>query len=106
MDIDRRSILTAIGMSAFAAAAGAQNQQPAPAASDQGPVTTLREVPLSGANTVTAERRGDIVPIGLNRPQIQKRTEPPSDFYRHPRSIRADPGVSRRTRLSSRLDEC
>jgi enoyl-CoA hydratase/carnithine racemase len=79
-EMDRRSLLTAIGMTAVAATVSrAQTPQPgSQATADQAPATTLRDVPLTAANTVTAERRGDIVLIGLNRPQIQNRIDPPT----------------------------
>jgi enoyl-CoA hydratase/carnithine racemase len=77
-EVDRRSLLAALGMTAVAAAARAQSQQPSAAGSLPGPATTLRDVPLNASNTVTAERRGDIVLIGLNRPQIQNRIDPPT----------------------------
>jgi enoyl-CoA hydratase len=71
--IGRRAILTGVAMTAIAAGARAQGQS-APAE----PVTTLRDVPLAASNTVTAERRDDLVLIGLNRPAIQNRIDPPT----------------------------
>ena len=79
-------------MTAVAAVARAQNQAP-PAA----PVTMLADVPLSASATVTVERRGDIALIGLNRPFIQNRLDPPTRVrlaetfyqYEHDSSLRA-----------------
>jgi enoyl-CoA hydratase/carnithine racemase len=79
-------------MTAAAAAARAQSQTP-PAA----PVTTLADVPLSSSATITVERRGEIALIGLNRPFIQNRLDPPTRVrlaetlyqYEHDPSLRA-----------------
>jgi enoyl-CoA hydratase/carnithine racemase len=76
----------------MAAKAGAQGQAPSADV-----VTTLADVPLSAANTVTIERRGDVVLVGLNRPFIQNRIDPPTRLrlgevmyqYEHDPSLRA-----------------
>src|SRR5262245_8982856 len=70
--IGRRALLSGAAMTAVAAAAQAQNQGTAE------PVTTLADVPLSPATTITVERRGDIVLVGINRPFIQNRIDPPT----------------------------
>ncbi len=70
--VGRRALI--IGAAVTAAAAARVRGQTAPAE----PVTTLADVPLSSSATVTAERRGQIVLIGLNRPFIQNRLDPPT----------------------------
>lgn len=63
----------------------------------QQPVTTLADAPLGPAVTVTVERRGEIVLVGLNRPFIQNRIDPPTRLrlaetfyqYEHDVSLRA-----------------
>ena len=75
-----------------AATARAQSQPP-PAEQ----ATTLADVPLGPSVTVTVERRGDIVLVGLNRPFIQNRIDPPTRLrlaatfyqYEHDASLRA-----------------
>ncbi len=79
-------------MLTVAATARAQGQAP-PAE----PVTTLADVPLGSSVTITVERRGDIVLVGLNRPFIQNRLDPPTRTrlaetfyqYEHDPSLRA-----------------
>ena len=99
----RRALMKSAAMMAVAATAGvrAQSQSPAgaPATSPTAPPapTTLRDVPLSSATTISAERRGDIVLIGINRPAIQNRLDPPTRLrlgellyeYEHDPSLRA-----------------
>jgi enoyl-CoA hydratase/carnithine racemase len=76
-----------------AVAARAAAQQTSPAAV----VTELTDIPLSSATTVTVERRGEIALVGINRPAIQNRIDPPTRallaqaFYRyeHDPSLRA-----------------
>jgi len=59
--------------------------------------THLENVPRSDANTITVERRDDIVLVGLNRPFIQNRLDPPTRVrlaevlyqYEHDPSLRA-----------------
>jgi len=90
--VGRRALIKGAGMLAVAATARAQGQAP-PAE----PVTTLANVPLGPSVTVTVERRGDIVLVGLNRPFIQNRIDPPTRIrlaetfyqYEHDPSLRA-----------------
>ena len=97
-DSGRRALIVGTA-AAFAAArldaqAQASSQAPAPAPAA---TTTLAEVPLNASNTITVERRGDIVLIGLNRQQIQNRIDPPMRAklaeafygYEHDPSLRA-----------------
>src|SRR5205085_11072577 len=89
--IGRRALLKSTAMLAAAATAHAQGQPPTE------PATTLADVPLGPSVTVTVERRGDIVLVGLNRPFIQNRIDPPTRLrlaatyyqYEHDASIRA-----------------
>ena len=89
--IGRRTLLKSTAVLAMSAAGRAQ--EPASAQ----PVTTLADVPLGPAVTLTVERRGDIVLVGLNRPFIQNRIDPPTrrrlaeTFYQyeHDASLRA-----------------
>ena len=69
----RRTLIAGAAATAVAAVARAQ-QAPQPAE----PATTLADVPLNASNTITVERRDDIVLIGLNRPFIQNRLDPPT----------------------------
>jgi enoyl-CoA hydratase/carnithine racemase len=90
--VGRRALIKSAAFVAVAAKAGAQGQAP-PA----DVVTTLADVPLSAANTVTVERRADVVLVGLNRPSIQNRIDPPTRLrmgevlyqYEHDPSLRA-----------------
>src|SRR6476660_6592837 len=90
--VGRRALIKSAAFVAVAAKAGAQGQAP-PA----DVVTTLADVPLGTANTVTVERRGDVVLVGLNRPFIQNRIDPPTRLrlaatyyqYEHDTSLRA-----------------
>jgi enoyl-CoA hydratase len=90
--VGRRALIKGTAMLAVAAAAPTQGQGP-PAE----PVTTLADMSLAPSVTVTVERRGDIVLVGLNRPFIQNRIDPPTrtrlgeTFYRyeHDPSLRA-----------------
>jgi enoyl-CoA hydratase/carnithine racemase len=92
LNVGRRALLTGAAMTAVAAAARAQGQTPA-----QTEVTTLADVPLGPAATITVERREQIVLIGLNRPFIQNRLDPPTRLrlaetfyqYEHDPSLRA-----------------
>ena len=87
LNVGRRTLIT--GAAATALAAVTQAQTP-PAAVE----TKLVDIPLG---TITAERRDDIVLIGLNRPFIQNRLDPPSRTrlgevfyqYEHDPSLRA-----------------
>ena len=79
----------------MAAASRAQAQTPAPGADPQ--ATRMANVPLRGDVTITIERRDDVVLIGLNRPAIQNRIDPPMRArlaqaffeYEHDSSLRA-----------------
>ena len=61
------------------------------------PDTTLADAPLAPRTTITVERRGDVVLVGLNRPFIQNRLDPPARTrlsevfyqYEHDPSLRA-----------------
>src|SRR5215510_3085341 len=89
--VARRSILTGAALTAVAAAARAQNQTPTD------PATRLADVPVSPSATITVERRDDIALVGLNRPFIFNRLDPPTRVrlaqtlyqYEHDPSIRA-----------------
>ncbi len=93
---DRRSLIFGTAAATLAAAAGARVQAQAPAPPAQ-PDTHMPDVPLAPNATITAERRGDIVLIGLNRPAIQNRIDPPMRArlaeafyqYEHDPSLRA-----------------
>ena len=67
--IARRTLLTGAAATAVVAVARAQ---------DAAPITTLANVPASTSNTITVERRDDIVLVGLNRPNIYNRVDPPT----------------------------
>src|SRR6476620_7833318 len=75
-------------------AAAATVRAQAPAAE---PVTTLADVPLGPSVTISVERRADIVIVGLNRPFIQNRIDPPTRIrlaetfygYEHDATLRA-----------------
>jgi enoyl-CoA hydratase len=90
--VGRRALIKGTAMLAVAATARAQGQPP-PAEQ----ATTLADVPLGPSVTVTVERRGDIVLVGLNRPFIQNRIDPPTRLrlaatyyqYEHDASLRA-----------------
>lgn len=64
----RRELFEAAALGALAMAANAQE----PAGE-----THMADVPLSSGANVTVERRGQIVLIGLNRPEIYNRIHPP-----------------------------
>ena len=90
--VGRRALLTGTALTAIAAAAHARNQT-APAA----PAATLTDVPIGPSATITVERRDQIALIGLNRPFIDNRLDPPTRVrlaqtlfqYEHDPSIRA-----------------
>ncbi len=69
----RRALLKGTALLAVAATAHVHGQTPAAE-----PVTTLADVPLAPSATITVERRGDVVLVGLNRPFIQNRLDPPT----------------------------
>jgi enoyl-CoA hydratase/carnithine racemase len=90
--LGRRALIKGAAMLTVAATARAQSQAP-PAE----PVTRLADAPLASSVTITVERRGDIVLVGLNRPFIQNRLDPPTRTrlaetfyqYEHDPSLRA-----------------
>jgi len=90
--VGRRALLTGAALATVATAARAQSQTP-PAE----PVTTLADIPLSSSATITVERLGEIALVGLNRPFIQNRLDPPTRVrlaetlyqYEHDPSLRA-----------------
>src|SRR5262245_25497275 len=92
VDVGRRTLISGAAVSAVAAVARAQTP-PKPSS----PETQLANVPQSAAVTITVERRDDIVLIGLNRPFIQNRLDPPTRVrlaevfyqYEHDASLRA-----------------
>src|SRR5215831_1760584 len=65
----RRTVIAGAAAAAFATVARAQTPERQ---------THVDNVPLSASNTITVERRDDIVLIGLNRPQIYNRLDPPT----------------------------
>jgi enoyl-CoA hydratase len=90
--VGRRALLKGTAMLAVAATARVQGQAP-----PQEPSTTLADEAPGPSVTVTVERRGDIVLVGLNRPFIQNRIDPPTRArlaatfyqYEHDASLRA-----------------
>ena len=73
LKVGRRVILTGAAITAVAAAARAQNQSAQPE-----PVTRLVDVPAGASATITVERRDQFALIGLNRPFIFNRLDPPT----------------------------
>ena len=88
----RRALIKGTAMLALSATTRASGQAPQPEAA-----TRLEDVPLGPSATVTVERRDDIALVGLNRPFIQNRIDPPTRlqlaaaFYQfeHDPSLRA-----------------
>jgi enoyl-CoA hydratase/carnithine racemase len=88
----RRALLKGTALLAVAATPRVHAQT---AAAD--PATTLADAPLASSTTITVERRGDVVLVGLNRPFIQNRLDPPTRGrlgetiyqYEHDPSLRA-----------------
>ncbi|HZT77293.1 MAG TPA: enoyl-CoA hydratase-related protein [Vicinamibacterales bacterium] len=84
----RRTLLAGAAATAVAAVARAQTPDTA---------TRLENVAATDANTITVERRDDIVLIGLNRPGIFNRLDPPTRVklaeamyrYEHDATLRA-----------------
>jgi enoyl-CoA hydratase/carnithine racemase len=82
------------GAALVALASRVQAQSQAPAAEV---VTKVVDAPLNASNTVSVERRDDVVLVGLNRPFIQNRIDPPTRLrlgevfyqYEHDPSLRA-----------------
>jgi len=93
VDVGRRALITGAALGAVAAVAGAQATQPPP----QETGTRLTNVPPSADATISVERRDDIALIGLNRPFIQNRLDPPTRVrlaevfyeYEHDSTLRA-----------------
>ena len=91
-NVGRRAVIKSAAMVAVAATARAQTQTPAAPAE-----TRLADAPLGPSTTVTVERRDDIVLVGLNRPFIQNRIDPPTRLrlgetfyqYEHDPTLRA-----------------
>lgn len=91
-NVGRRSLIAGVAASAVAAVTRARAQAPA-----TDPQTEVVNVPLSASATITVERREDIVLIGLNRPFIHNRLDPPTRVrlaevfyqYEHDASLRA-----------------
>jgi enoyl-CoA hydratase len=81
--VGRRALIQGAALVAVAAARTARAQQP-PAGD-----TRLTDVPLTTSTTISVERRGEIVLVGINRPSIQNRIDPPTRtllaqaFYRY-----------------------
>jgi enoyl-CoA hydratase/carnithine racemase len=90
--VGRRAVITGAALTAAAVATRAQGQ-PATAA----PATRLADVALGPSATITVERRDQIALVGLNRPFIQNRLDPPTRVrlaetfyeYEHDPSLRA-----------------
>src|SRR6516165_2580445 len=93
VDLERRALLTGAAVTVAATIAPAQSQTPQPPDTE----TRLVDVPVSRAATITVARRDEIVLIGLNRPFIQNRLDPPTRQrlaevvfqYEHDPSLRA-----------------
>ena len=93
--VGRRAVITGAALAAVAATArmGRAESQTLPAS----PATTLADIPLGASVTITVERRDQIALIGLNRPFIQNRLDPPTRVrlaevfyqYQHDPSLRA-----------------
>jgi len=91
VDVTRRALLTGAVITAAGALTHAAQTSPAPAE------TTLENIPLGTSVTLTVERRGQIVLVGLNRPAIQNRIDPQTRLrlgealyrYEHDPSLRA-----------------
>src|SRR5262245_63467756 len=92
MKVGRRELIKSAAFLTIAANAGAQSQTPAPDV-----VTSVTNIPLNASNTVTVERRDDIVLVGINRTFIQNRIDPPTRLrlnevmylYEHDPTLRA-----------------
>jgi enoyl-CoA hydratase len=81
--VGRRALIKGAAFAAVAAAGTARAQQPS--AGD----TRLSDAPLTASTTISVERRGEIALVGINRPSIQNRIDPPTRallaqaFYRY-----------------------
>ena len=92
IDVGRRTLIAGAAATAVAAAARAQGTAPGTP-----PDTRLADAPLAPGTTITVERRADVVLVGLNRPFIQNRLDPPTRArlsevmyqYEHDPSLRA-----------------
>jgi enoyl-CoA hydratase/carnithine racemase len=92
MKFGRRELIKSAALVAVASRVQAQTQTPAPDI-----VTTVVNVPLTASNTVTVERRDDVVLVGINRTFIQNRIDPPTRLrlnevmylYEHDPTLRA-----------------
>jgi enoyl-CoA hydratase len=88
LDLERRTLILGAALAAAASAVRAQTPDSS---------TRLADVPLGTGMTLTVERRGDIVLIGINRPSIYNRIDPPTRArlaealyqYEHDGSLRA-----------------
>jgi enoyl-CoA hydratase len=88
LDLERRTLILGAALAAAASAVRAQTPDSS---------TRLADVPLGTGMTLTVERRGDIVLIGINRPSIYNRIDPPTRArlaealyqYEHDASLRA-----------------
>ena len=92
VNVGRRALIKSAAMVALASRGQAQSQAPAAEV-----VTKVVDAPLNASNTVSVERRDDVVLVGLNRPSIQNRIDPPTRLrlgevfyqYEHDPSLRA-----------------
>src|SRR3954471_82661 len=92
--LGRRTLLKSAAAAAVAATAATRAGAQTAGAE---PVTTLTDVPLADGTTVTVQRRGQVVLVGINRPFIQNRIDPPTRLrlgevlyqYEHDPSLRA-----------------
>ena len=90
--IGRRAMLAGAAVTAAAVVTRAQTQTPATPSEIR-----LGDIAFAPANTITVERRDDIVLVGLNRPFIQNRLDPQTRGqlghiffqYQHDPSLRA-----------------
>jgi enoyl-CoA hydratase len=88
LDLERRTLILGAALAAAASAVRAQTPDSS---------TRLADVPLGTGVTLTVERRGEIVLIGINRPSIYNRIDPPTRArlaealyqYEHDASLRA-----------------
>jgi enoyl-CoA hydratase/carnithine racemase len=93
-NVGRRSLIAGVAASTVAPMTRAHAQAQSPTTEPQ---TRLADTPVSTNATITVERRDDIVLIGLNRPFIQNRLDPPTRVrlaeafyqYEHDASLRA-----------------
>jgi len=90
-NLERRALILGTALTAVGAAVRAQAQTPDASA------TRLADVPLGASVTLTVERRGEVVLLGINRPSIYNRIDPPTRArlaealyeYEHDASLRA-----------------